>query len=569
MFDIAALVGFPDISIESQEIVDDVLHLYCVPKHPTSICCPQCGSTLKQSNGKYVRTFQDLPICGKHTMVHIKTNQFLCKNPKCTCTSYVPRFVGVGAKDEISIRLKETILRDSLKKTTFVYVASKYGVDEKIVRSVFNEYVNSVEESSTYAPVKHLAVDEAHLAKQARLVLVDTGVYPSKIIDIGQVGARKAPLIEALYRFEDYKSIETITIDMSHAYLSAIDMVYPDRKKTDEYGKIKGPRVIIDRFHVMAHFLDATEVVRSTLYKRLRQSLNEIEDVEQREIAKKKLGNLGMSPYWYKKNFEDMSDTMKRRLMYFTSVYPEFATLLQVREKFRDFYDNSVDIKDAEKRYSLWLKSLPKDPAYDVYEDFIDTVDKHHHEIFNYFADPIGCRFTNAQVENRNGLIKEIMHLAKGASFETIRAKVLYGENRVESSTSISAKRKLPTGPWSLALRDYMEGICTDDVVSSVRSTFKTCLANDLVMANPGLSYAAAMLRVQEENLADDGALQTIFTNSNTSGKMLMTAERLDAEDAPSHPVLLGVPVEEFSIEAKFYLINDEGLTTPLNDYFY
>lgn len=143
-----------------------------------------------------------------------------------------------------------------------------------------------------------------------------------------------------------------------------------------------------------------------------------------------------MTPYWFKKNFEDLSDSSKRYLFDFISAYPEFGTLLRTKESFRNIYENSVDVEDAEKRYLDWVRSIPEDSAYDEFRtQVIPMIDKHHVEIFNYFVDPPDTRYSNGPVESRNCQIKDIMRIAKGASFDTIRAKVLYGEGSVATWT--------------------------------------------------------------------------------------------------------------------------------------
>ena len=81
--DIYSFFDYPDLEFVNEEITEKVIHFTAKPKHPNKICCPNCGSTEKNSNGNYVRTYQDLPMLGKHVMIHVETKEYLCRNRDC------------------------------------------------------------------------------------------------------------------------------------------------------------------------------------------------------------------------------------------------------------------------------------------------------------------------------------------------------------------------------------------------------------------------------------------------------------------------------------------------------
>ena len=80
-----------------------------------------------------------------------------------------------------------------------------------------------------------------------------------------------------------------------------------------------------------AEICNATEIARKILYQRIKDSIADIAVKSEREIAQKKLAAYRMTPYWFKKNFEDLSDSSKRYLFDFISAYPEFGTLLRTK----------------------------------------------------------------------------------------------------------------------------------------------------------------------------------------------------------------------------------------------
>lgn len=287
----------------------------------------------------------------------------------------------------------------------------------------------------------------------------------------------------------------------------------------------------------------------------------------EREIAEKKLAAYGMTPFWFKKNYADLSVSHKRYLADFIRAYPEFGILLRIKESFRELYEYSVDVEDAENRYNEWVKSIPEDNAYhDFLWEVIPMIDRHHVEIFNYFVDPPGKRYSNGPVESINCQIKDVMRIAKGASFDTIRAKVLYGEGRVATSTSIATHRKAPKGPRYEALMRYMDGIRTDEITSSVRSCIEAFLLEDIKRYSKEYSYENALQQIRESGQVDN-FLHSVCWNNNIYARLLEGAELLDAEEHPEHPVFLGVTKDEFVIEALLYFLNGENMSVPLIDY--
>lgn len=158
------------------------------------------------------------------------------------------------------------------------------------------------------------------------------------------------------------------------------------------------------------------------------------------------------------------------------------------------------------------------------------------------------------------------MRIAKGASFDTIRAKVLYGEGRVATCTSIAAHRKPPKGPRYEAIMRYMDGIRTDEIISSVRSCIEAFLLEDIKRYSKEYSYENALRQIRESGQVDN-FLHSVYWNNNIYVRLLEGAELLDAEEHPEHPVLLGVTKDEFVIEALFYFLNGENMSVPLSDY--
>jgi len=567
MSDTFDIFNFPDLKViehKSAEVdvarpdgtidTETVEYFLAVPRYPNNIVCPSCGlGTHKESKGVYERDIQDLPMFGHKTIIHIKTQRFICKN----CNKYfVPSFEIAEDGDSLSRRLKEAIRNDAYKKVSFAHVASTYAVDKKTVRREFNKRMDIYEEILHYPYVKHLSVDEAHLANEARLVLLSADTSPTKIIDICPVGIKKEPFIEALYKFENYKDIETVTTDMNSGYIAALDFVYPDRPRglpdPKSKKKVEGPRVIIDRFHVTAIVLRAVEEARSILYKRLKQSIvDAYPDKTEREKAWKRVTNYKMSTYWFKKNIHEYSESMQRKILTFCKKYPDFETLMKIRTDFYKFYEFSKDYEEAERKLAEWLGSIPvEDPAYEGFDEVFTMFSRHLEDILHYFLDPPKERYSNGAIESRNRLIKLYKRMATAGKFETIRAKILYGETRIATYTTLGKVRKAPKGIFTECLSLYLGGVRSPEINATFRTILERSFAEDHMMYNPDCSLEDAILHVQSNDIIDDDFIASIFTNDNIHVKLYDAAAQLDYEADPSVPVIIPMPINQFIREA-------------------
>ena len=440
----------------------------------------------------------------------------------------------------------------------FYSVAERYRIAEVTVRREFEKASKEFLKNAQYQSVKHLGIDEAHLSKIPRLVLVNTGASPSKIIDICPIGRCKEPTAEALNRFIEPENIKTVTIDMCTAYRTAIQEVLPHA------------RIIVDRFHVMQYVISAADTARSALYDIKTAEFNAMADGPAKEALKEKRGLMKMSTYHFKTNFENLSRQRKQQLKLICETYPEFSTLLKLKEDFRSFYENSENVEAAEKAYQKWVISIPTDTIYDGFRAVVKTIERWHPWIFNYFIDPKGHRFSNGPVEKQNEIIKEANRLGKGYDFETLRAKILYGNTAALKQPSLAKKRTAT--PFS--------SFC--DVFPS-HTTFTEC---ENTSRAPYIEFIYRLFRLgyyDRQKLVDIDAVTltqimkhtlqvadyTFFTsqdshNANICGSMRGIAQSLDAlfPDAIhcmnetlsfDTPILCGLSSDEILEHLRFY----------------
>ena len=111
-----------------------------------------------------------------------------------------------------------------------------------------------------------------------------------------------------------------------------------------------------------------------------------------------------------------------KRLHDALNAYPKLKTLYEIKEAGRMIYEVADTEERAREIYEEW-KAEVKASGLTAFNSFISTVKKWDKEIFAYFS----LKITNGQTEGFNRRIKDIARSGRGYSFQTLRAKVLFG----------------------------------------------------------------------------------------------------------------------------------------------
>ncbi len=107
----------PGLTLEKYEIAEDTIKLYVISEK-TELMCPFCNMVSTRVHSRYDRSFQDLPIQGKKAVVIISNRKMFCSNPECSHTTFAEKFDFIEYKAKKSKRLKEEIIRVSLKQSS-------------------------------------------------------------------------------------------------------------------------------------------------------------------------------------------------------------------------------------------------------------------------------------------------------------------------------------------------------------------------------------------------------------------------------------------------------------------
>jgi transposase len=160
--DILDLPAFTVIDIQ-QNNLDLHFTLETIEK-PSSCprCCAKSGNLV--GYGRDMQLFMDTPMHGKRVGLHLKRRRMLCRD--CKSTFFEP-LDDMDDRRHATKRLIDYIEKRMLRET-FVKVADEVGVDERTIRSIFNDFM--ARKQRAYGLVPTLSMQDAvDLAKSPRV----------------------------------------------------------------------------------------------------------------------------------------------------------------------------------------------------------------------------------------------------------------------------------------------------------------------------------------------------------------------------------------------------------------
>lgn len=101
-----------NLEYEKHEIIGDTIYIYV---HSTleALECPYCGVMSSRCHSKYTRSFQDLPMQGKKTIIVLNNKKMFCDNPDCEHTTFAESFSFIKGKSKKTERLIDEIIQVS------------------------------------------------------------------------------------------------------------------------------------------------------------------------------------------------------------------------------------------------------------------------------------------------------------------------------------------------------------------------------------------------------------------------------------------------------------------------
>lgn len=402
--------------------VDDsdprIYHILVEPTQPPHHC-PSCGSLgnvfYKFARKKQTQVYLDTPMHGRQVYLYIYKQRWRCKDCGAAFWERLPE---MHHRYWMTQRCADYMGKLSLDMP-FTRVSQYLGVDEKVVRKVFDEWVDDLDRNYTPPTPRWMGLDEIHLIGKARFVVVD--VEHGTLVDILET-RNKDSITPYLARMEGREFVEIVAMDMWPAYRTAAYACFPNCQ------------VVVDKFHVVKIATYCMDLVRKGLKGKL--------------PTKKAERGLKRSRFLLLARAYRLREMQKIHLDSWLLNVPALQAAYEAKEAFFRIYDEAETRAQAEAMYDAWEASL-SDATRKVFGDLIRAVGNWRKEIFNYWD----ChRVTNAPTESMNKLIREMDQMGRGYSFKVIRAKMLYNQAAMRTGPEPVWRRKADTKAFASLL---------------------------------------------------------------------------------------------------------------------
>lgn len=281
-----------------------------------------------------------------------------------------PEKLRAGTWGEKSIKIANVETGEIIKEKP-VYIAKPENVGEK------------------------MTIDEKMIGKKMYTVMTNLSTGKIALIAQSQNGDEIKQAIHNYFseRLQDVKSVSS---DMNATYKRISKELFPNAC------------VVVDKFHVISHVLDALQQVRKLIKN---QIINKNQDESQSPKAPIKglseLEYIERARYILFKRSMHWDEEEQAIIYYLSERYPILKTSIHLTEKIRNWYDKKHIGKDpdlVERDLYDWLDDvvIAKIPVFTAVRKMFE---RHFEDIVNYFK----TGQTNAKAENMNGKIQRFM----------------------------------------------------------------------------------------------------------------------------------------------------------------
>jgi len=244
----------------------------------------------------------------------------------------------------------------------------------------------------------HMTIDEKQIGKKMYTIM--TNAKTGKIALLAQT-MKPEELKQAVdsYLSEKVVEVKSVSCDMSPSYKKFCKEVFP------------GTRLVVDKFHVIKHLMDALQQVRKQLKTQCltndKTLISQSEGDQQQERAWTDIELLERSRYILCKMQSDWEDDEKEMMDHLFNSFPVLQSAYQLTQKLRIWYNGrniGKNINTIENELNNWCDEV-NDAKITPFKGVRKMIEKHQDDILNYFREGQ----TNAKAENMNGKIQRFL----------------------------------------------------------------------------------------------------------------------------------------------------------------
>lgn len=385
-------LGLPEVRVVREEEREHEIIVEVQYRTARAVCL-RCGQETSRVHSVQRQWKQDRRLWDKPVWLWLHKRRFRCGACGKVFTEPDPVF---GHRRRSSQRFRSYLGREAVHQTVR-HVARKEGIGEALVRRCVTELAQRLlQVPAQPPPVRILGLDEFSIKKGQ--------VYDTALMDlehkqiVGVVsGHRQAEVQQFLEGLSAPEQVVAVVMDMHEPYRQAVQLCLP------------GAKVVVDKFHVLAHVHRALDQVRTSL-----------------QAPRGKKGELFRARYLLLTAAERLGPEQRVRLQGLLARYPALARAWALKEGFRQWYA-SPDRATATAGLEAWEAGVrahgpvPFQRLFPMLRDWRE-------DILNYFEH----RYTNGFVEGKNNRIKVIKRVAYGyRNAQNFRQRILLTNVRV------------------------------------------------------------------------------------------------------------------------------------------
>ena len=243
----------------------------------------------------------------------------------------------------------------------------------------------------------HMTIDEKQIGKRMYTIMTNAG--NSKIAFLAE-SMKVEELKQAIgnYLPEKIKDVKSISCDMSPSYKKLCRETFT------------GARLVIDKFHVIKHLMDALQQVRRQLKTQCltnNKAINSQPETDNEEEVYTQAEMLERSRYTLCKMEGDWQQDEKEMMEQLFNNYPVLKTAYELTQQLRNWYHGrniGKNINTLENELHHWCMRV-NDSKLAAFKAIRKMIEKNWDDIINYFLEGQ----TNAKAENMNGKIQRFL----------------------------------------------------------------------------------------------------------------------------------------------------------------
>ena len=341
--------------------------------------CPECGQECGVYDHAQERSWRHLDSCQFQTLLHARA-------PRVNCPEHGVRQAELPWAEPGGrfTRLFEALAVDVLLATDVKSAATLLGITWDEAWNIKKRAVLRGRRAKRAAIPEQIGIDEKAIAKGHHYM---TLVYDLQEATVEYIGEdRKQASLDAYFKaftLEQRQEIEAIGLDMWGPYIrSCLDHVPGAEQK-----------MVFDRFHIMAHVLDAVDKVRRREHKAL---LSEGD------------ATLTKSKYLWLYSAENVPERSRERFEQLKSGQLKTARAWAIKESLRELWNYTDEhwAKGFWKRWYFWATHSRLPPIIEAAR----MIARHLPNVLSYCRH----RITNAVAEGMNSKIATIQKRACG-----------------------------------------------------------------------------------------------------------------------------------------------------------